>query len=370
MVDLERLAARMIGMGFSGTSVTPETDALIKRGVRSVIFFSRNVESAQQFSDLAADVKSRTRDPLLTCVDQEGGRVMRLREPFTIIPPMRAVGQADDETIAYALGKILAVELRAINIDQDLAPVLDVDTNPDNPVIGPRSLGRSPQLVARLGVALIKGLQDHGVAACGKHFPGHGDTSQDSHHHLPTLSHDMDRMNQVELPPFKAAIAAKVASIMTSHVIFTPLDEKYPATLSKAVLDGILRKQLGYDGVVMSDDMQMKAIADNYGFDDAMVRGAQAGVDLFWVCHSAELQNRAIDCLIKAVQRGDLSQSRLVEANNRLDALFSQYVRPPRLGAIPATVGSAEHKSVVEQLLKRVDPEALVPLHDPTEPRS
>jgi beta-N-acetylhexosaminidase len=358
----------MVGIGFSGTSIPDETKALVARGVRSAIFFSRNVESAQQFADLAADVKSLTAEPLLTCVDQEGGRVMRLREPFTIIPPMRAVGQANDEKLTYELGKILALELRAINIDQDLAPVLDVDTTPTNPVIGPRSLGPDPQLVCKLGVALIRGLQDHGVAACGKHFPGHGDTTQDSHHFLPTLPHDIQRMERVELPPFQAAIRANVASIMTAHVLFTEMDSTYPATLSDTVLNGLLRKKLGYNGVVMSDDMQMKAIADHYGFDDAIVRGAAAGVDLFWVCHSAELQNRAIESLIKGVERGNLSQSRLLEANKRLDVLFSQYVRPPQRGPIPATVGSAEHKSVVEHLLKRVDPALLAPVHDPTEP--
>jgi beta-N-acetylhexosaminidase len=308
MADLEQLAARMVGIGFDGVQILPETDALIKRGVRAAIFFSRNVQGAQQFSDLAAEVKLRSTEPLLTCVDQEGGRVMRLREPFTIIPPMRAVGQANDEKLTYELGKVLAVELRAINIDQDLAPVLDVDTTPTNPVIGPRSLGPDPVLVSKLGVALIRGLQDHGVAACGKHFPGHGDTTQDRHHFLPTLPHAMDRMERVELPPFQAAIAAGVASIMTAHVLFTQMDDQYPATLSETVLNGLLRKKLGYTGVVMSDDMQMKAIADHYGFDEAVVRGAAAGVDLFWVCHSAELQNRAIDCLIRAVERGDLSQ--------------------------------------------------------------
>jgi len=292
---------------------------------------------------------------------------MRLREPFTIIPPMRAVGQANDEKLTYELGKVLAVELRAINIDQDLAPVLDVDTTPTNPVIGPRSLGPDPNLVSKLGVALIKGLQDHGVAACGKHFPGHGDTTQDSHHFLPTLPHDMQRMERVELPPFQAAIAAGVASIMTAHVLFTQVDDKYPATLSHAVLDGLLRKRLKYEGVVMSDDMQMKAIADHYGFDEAIVRGAAAGVDLFWVCHSADLQNRAVDVLIKAVESGLLSRARLEQANRRLDLLFQHYVKPGRRGKLPDTLGSPEHQSVVQQLLKRVDSAAaLHHAHDPT----
>ena len=358
----------MVGIGFSGISIPAETKSLIRRGVRSAIFFSRNVESPEQFANLAADVKDLSKDPVLTCVDQEGGRVMRLREPFTSVPPMRALGETNDENLAYQIGRVLARELRAINIDQDLAPVLDVDTNPDNPVIGPRSLGRTPDLVSRLGVALIKGLQDNGVAACGKHFPGHGDTSLDSHHHLPTLPHAMDRMRKIELPPFEAAIKAGVASIMTAHVIFSALDDKYTGTLSEPVMNGLLRKQLGFGGVVMSDDMQMKAIADHYGFDDAIVRGAQVGVDLFWICHHADLQNRAIDVLVKAVESGQLSRSRIEESNRRLDVLFSQYVKPGRRGPIPDHVGSSEHKAVVEQVLKRVDLAAVGAHHDPTEP--
>jgi beta-N-acetylhexosaminidase len=369
MRDLERLAARMVGIGFDGTSIPGEVDALIRRGVRFVIFFSRNVESAEQFAQLAADVKERTAgEPLLTSIDQEGGRVRRLRESFTTVPPMRAVGQADDEKLTYEIGKLLARELRAINIDQDLAPVLDVDTNPNNPVIGPRSLGATPELVARHGVALLRGLQENGVAACGKHFPGHGDTSQDSHHHLPTLNHSLDRLMRVEMPPFEAAIGAGVASIMTAHVIFTPLDAKYPATLSEAVLDGLLRKKLEFDGVVMSDDMQMKAIADNYGFDEAIVRGARAGIDLFWVCHEHALQNRAIDVLIRAVERGELSRSMLECASARIDKLFARFVRPAMRGPLPQWLGGPEHRAIVDEVLRRADADALRPMHDPTEP--
>jgi beta-N-acetylhexosaminidase len=176
----------------------------------------------------------------------------------------------------------------------------------------------------------------------------------------------MERMNRVELPPFEAAIAAGVASIMTAHVLFTQMDDKYPATLSRAVLDGLLRKRMKFDRVLMSDDMQMKAIADHYGFDEAIVLGAKAGVDLFWVCHSAELQNRAIDVLIKAAESGQLSQSRLEEANRRIDALFAHFVKPGRRGKLSAELGSPEHQSVVQELLKRVDAAALAETRDPT----
>jgi beta-N-acetylhexosaminidase len=294
--------------------------------------------------------------------------VQRLREPFTIIPPMRAVGQAGDAGLAYELGRVLARELRAVNVDMDLAPVLDVDTNPANPVIGARSFGRTPQLVSEMGVALLRGLQDAGVAACAKHFPGHGDTSQDSHHDLPRLEHAMDRLESVELIPFRAAIGAGVAAIMSAHVIFTPIDAARPATLSRPVLDGLLRKQLGFAGPIVSDAMEMKAIADHFGFADAIVRGADAGIDLFMVCHSAAQQNEAIDALVHAVERGDLSRERLDDAGRRLDALFARYVKPPRRGPLPERIGSAEHRAVAHRVTQRVDAAALAVGHDPTEP--
>lgn len=368
MNDFNRKIARMVGVGFEGTTTPTEVDALLQRGVDSVIFFARNVESPQQFAELTADIKNRAGRPIMTCIDQEGGRVQRLREPFTIIPAMGIVGQVGDEMLAEKLARIMARELRAVNIDMDLAPVVDVNTNPANPVIGARSLGADVKLVSKLATAIIKGLQSEGVAACAKHFPGHGDTSQDSHHMLPTLPHALERLMSVEIPPFQAAIAAGVSSIMTAHVIFTPIDDKYPATMSEPVLTGLLRKRLYYDGVVFSDDMQMKAIADHYGFDDAIVRSVNAGVDCFWVCHSHELQNRAIDVLIKAVENGKVPRERVEQSNARLDRLFAAYAKPPVNSALEEIIGAGEHRAVAEEIVRLSQiPAAVGPQHDPTE---
>ena len=369
MTNLERAAAKMVCAGFHGTRVPGELADLIARGIGGIVFFSRNVESPQQFADLAADLKDLAGGrPLLTSIDQEGGRVMRLREPFTIIPPMRAVGAAGDERLAREIGRVLARELRAVNVDMDLAPVLDVDTNPDNPVIGARSFGRDADLVARMGCALLRGLQDEGVAACGKHFPGHGDTSQDSHVDLPALNHPLERLLTVELRPFKAAIAAGVSAIMSAHVIFRPIDDKFPATLSEPVLNGLLRKRLMYDGVIISDAMDMKAIADHFGFDDAIVLGARAGIDLFMLCHSHEQQYRAIEVLAKAMENGELSKQRVAEAGERLDRLFAKFVKPPTRGKLPDFIGSAEHRAVAQRVIELSDPASHAVAHDPTEP--
>ncbi|HLL87868.1 MAG TPA: beta-N-acetylhexosaminidase, partial [Tepidisphaeraceae bacterium] len=283
MDDLERRIAGLFVIGFDGTTVPADARRLIDAGVAGAILFKRNIASASQFGGLCGELKRLAGRPFVTSVDQEGGRVARLRDDlgFTPVPPMRAVGAAGDERLAFDVGRVIGREVRAVNVDFDFAPVLDVDTNPANPVIGDRSFGRTPELVARVGAAVLRGIQSAGVAACGKHFPGHGDTSQDSHVDLPTLPHTLERLRRVELPPFRAAIDAGVASVMTAHVIFTPLDAKYPATMSRPALDGILRDDMRFDGVVVSDDLEMKAIAEHFGLEEAVVRGANAGVDLF-----------------------------------------------------------------------------------------
>lgn len=367
-LDIERLAARMVGIGFHGPQLTAAQRELIARGVRNVILFSRNIEDPQQLAGLTYDIKrSAGADPLMMSVDQEGGRVLRMREPFTLVPSARELGKIGDEKLAYQVGQILARELRAVNFDMNLAPVVDVDTNPGNPVISSRSFGESPELVSRMGVAVVRGLQDTGVGACAKHFPGHGDTSKDSHHELPTLpDHDLARLLRIELPPFQAVIAAGVASVMSSHVIYSPVDGVFPATLSRAIIDGLLRKRLGFDGLVVSDDMQMKAIADHYGFDDALVHGTLAGMDLFWICHSADLQDRAIRVLIKATQAGDIPRSRLEQAVRRQDAVFARFVRPPRRLPDVGAIGTASDQALAERIRRLAD--ATLPEgEDPTE---
>jgi beta-N-acetylhexosaminidase len=282
-------------------------------------------------------------------VDQEGGRVARLRgAPFTALPPMREIGRKGDDALARRVGRLLAFELRALGFDWDFAPVLDVDTNPANPVIGDRSFGADPQLVARMGVALGQGLEEGGVAACGKHFPGHGDTAVDSHLDLPALPHPLERLRRVELPPFAAFAKARLASLMTAHVVFEALEKGVPATMSKRVLVELMRQDLGFDGVLVSDDLEMKAIAQHYSIERAVVDGVNASVDLFLVCHHAEVQRRAIDALAAAVRDGRVSEQRLDEAIARLTALARRFARGPedRLSSL----GSAEHRELAQGL--------------------
>jgi beta-N-acetylhexosaminidase len=233
--------------------------------------------------------------------------------------------------------------------------VLDIDTNPANPVIAARSFGPTPELVTELGLALAAGLQEAGVAACGKHFPGHGDTSQDSHLQLPKLPHSLERLERVELVPFEAAAKAGIASFMTAHVLFEAVDSKHPATMSRPALTGILRQRLGYDGLVVTDDVEMKAIADNYGVEEVVRLGLDAGVDHFLCCHTAQLAHRAIDAIVRAVESGKLSQAILDNATRRFAAVCARFEKPVGSDAALAILRSPEHLDLVARISSAVD---------------
>ncbi|MHB8420421.1 MAG: beta-N-acetylhexosaminidase [Myxococcales bacterium] len=327
-MDLDRLAASLVVLGFDGLEPPPETKALLDRGVSGAILFKRNVVTPAQTAGLCASLKRHVARPFLLCVDQEGGRVARLREGFTPVPPMRRLGDLGDEALAERTGRLLGEECRAVGFDLDFAPVVDVDSNPQNPVIGDRSFGRSPAVCGRLGAAVARGLQSAGVAACAKHFPGHGDTLQDSHRTLPRLPHGLARLREIELPPFAALVGAGVATIMTAHVVFEALDPGLPATFSPKVL-GLLREELGFQGVIVSDDLEMAAVAERWPFDEAAALSIAAGCDLLLVCHGAERQALAIDGIRRAAEGSAAARERLQEAAARVTALRERWARPP-----------------------------------------
>ena len=343
--------AGLLCVGFTGTAPSPEVLELVRRGVGGVILFSRNLVDAAQVSELTAALKRAAGRPLLVSIDQEGGRVARLRAAhgFTELPPMRALGQAGDEALAHRVGRLLGLELRAVGIDQDYAPVVDVDTNPANPVIGDRSLSRDAAEVGRLGAALARGLQSVGVAACAKHFPGHGDTSQDSHVDLPRLPHTLARLRAVELPPFTALARAGVAAVMTAHVVFEALDADRPATLSPAVM-ALLRTECGFAGCCVSDDLEMKAITAHLPLEVVAPGAVAAGVDQLLICHTPAVQHAAIDLVRRAVEDGRLPRERLREAMARVAGLLA-YAGPapdPRLAA--AALRTPEHLALAARI--------------------
>jgi beta-N-acetylhexosaminidase len=360
MDDFDRAAARCVFVGIKGTSPRPEELELIHRGVGGVILFSRNVQDPAQVAELSRSLKAAAMGPLLICIDQEGGRVQRLRPPhWTAWPSMRRLGEIDQlggvgtvngTALAERVGRMIAVELSACGIDLDFAPVMDVDTNPNNPVIGDRSFSRDPRRVARLGVALAQGLERGGVASCVKHFPGHGDTSQDSHLTLPRLAHDKHRLWEVELVPFVAAARAGLASVMTAHVRFEAFD-RLPATLSPVSLS-LLRKDVEFKGCCISDDLEMRAISDIWGVPDAAELSVAAGCDAVLVCHTLQAQHDSIDAVARGARAGPLSRERLAEASARVQALH-KFARPA--GAIDpaqaaAACASEEHRTFAAQL--------------------
>jgi beta-N-acetylhexosaminidase len=365
--DLETQAARLFTVGFYGKAVTGDLEKLVARGVGGVIFFARNIGQPAEVADLTSTIKRLAGRPVFLALDQEGGQVSRLRQGFTEIPPMRALGVSGSPTLAREVGELIGREVGAGGFDMNYAPVLDVDTNPDNPIISARSFGRTPELVSELGVALAAGLESAGVAACGKHFPGHGDTSQDSHLELPRLSHSLERLEQVELKPFAAAVKAGIPSMMTAHVVFEPLDPVYPATMSRPVVHGILRDKMGYDGLIVTDDIEMRAIADHYGVEETVVRGLNAGVDHFLCCHTADIAHRAIEAVIHAVEHGTISRQTLGTANRRIARFATRYARPAVAKPDLSVLRSEAHLAVIERLLEGVDPEITDVGMDPTE---
>jgi beta-N-acetylhexosaminidase len=292
-------AGQLLFVGFPGESAPDLLLERVREGrVGGVVLFRRNLESPEQARALIASLRAAApaEAPLLVAMDQEGGRVQRLREPWTVWPPMRRVAEHGDPARTAAVAAALARELRDLGVGLDFAPVVDVDTNPANPVIGDRAFAATPEEVGRHAAAFVAALQAGGVAACAKHFPGHGDTAQDSHHELPRLDHELERLRRVELPPFRAAIRAGVASVMTAHVLLPRLDPERPATLSPAALR-LLREELGFDGVVFSDDLEMRAVADRFPISERVLGSLRAGVDALLVCSDVSLWCEALAAL-------------------------------------------------------------------------
>ena len=291
--------------------------------------------------------------PLLVATDQEGGRVARLRAPFTPFPAARVVGQAGDPGLAREAARVTAVELRQVGINWNFAPVADVNSNPANPVIGDRAFGTTPETATPFVEAQIAGLRAGGVLSCAKHFPGHGDTTLDSHYDLPTVAGDLAAMEARELVPFRAAVEAGVDAIMTAHILFPAVDPSgLPATMSRLILTDLLRGELGFNGLVVTDCLEMKAVADRWGTPRAALLAAQAGADLLLVCHTFERQRATYDTLLAAARSGELPVERVDEAAGRILAAKRRLAPPPPLFD-PARIGAPEHIAVARALAEK-----------------
>jgi beta-N-acetylhexosaminidase len=358
--DFRRHVGQIAIAGFAGHSIPSDLRLLAREfDLGGIILFARNVEAPEQVAEISREAQSLAREfPLWVSVDQEGGRVARLKSPFTAWPPMATLGRSGDERLAERFARALAAELKAVGISLDYTPVLDVHTNPSNPVIGDRALAERAEDVARLGRAIIMALEAEGIAACGKHFPGHGDTSTDSHHELPLIEHPPDRLYAIELVPFRAAIEAGVACIMTAHILIPALDEERPATLSPRIVNGLLKGELGYTGLVVSDDLEMRAISERYGIPDATVAAIAAGCDAVLMCGaSQEQQVAALEAVIRAAEDGTLPLARLEDALARHRRVKERFLAPahprPLAGAaLRAALGRDEHQAIAAEMAR------------------
>src|SRR6266581_343084 len=318
-MSLEQKVGQVFMLGFEGTTLNAANRALVNGlHLGGVTLFARNVDTAAQVAQLDADLQTIADPlPLFISVDQEGGLVVRITDGATIFPGNMAVGATGDPTLARKVADASASELLAMGINMDLAPVVDVNTNPLNPVIGVRSFGSDVSLVSEFGVQTIQGLQSSGVSAVGKHFPGHGDTSVDSHRGLPVVPHSLERLQALEFLPFKAAIQAGVDGIMTAHLYLPAIEpqQDLPATLSKTVLTGLLREQLGYQGLILTDALDMDAIKKDRAAAEAAVQAFEAGADMLLIAGiNADDRLHLGDgppALLAAVQSGRVSEDRL-----------------------------------------------------------
>jgi beta-N-acetylhexosaminidase len=358
---LRRQIGQLLIAGFNGHTIPPELRSLAKEfGLGGVILFARNVSEPEQVAELAFDASRLVPElPVWVSIDQEGGRVARLKAPFTEWPPMATLGRSGDVRLAERFARALAAELKTVGITLDYAPVLDIHTNPKNPVIGDRALAEKAEDVARLGAAIIRTLQGEGIAACGKHFPGHGDTSTDSHLELPLVEHPPDRLRRVEFLPFTAAIQAGVATIMTAHVLVPSLDDKRPASLSRRIVYDILRDELKYEGVILSDDLEMKAIAAEYEVPSAAVLAIQAGCDGALICSGDhDTQAAALEALVHAVEDERVPMSRIDDAMLRQRRAKERFLaapvaaRPLAGRALREALGRDEHRAIADEMAR------------------
>ena len=378
LAERKRYAGQRVMIGFGG----PAVDDDLRRLVRELkpcgfVLFARNIVEPGQVRDLLRELGSLVEKahPALFAVDQEGGRVQRLKAPATLWPPMRAVGRVADRkkdgaaTLTAEVARAVATELRAVGFNLDFAPVADVDSNPKNPIIGDRAFAADAEDVAWHVAAFVKAMQDEGVVACAKHFPGHGDTSVDSHLDLPVVEKDLPELQHTELVPFRAAVEAGVGSVMSAHVVFPAWDEQYPATLSPRILPGLLRAPpaapkpgrrnqpreggLGFDGVVFSDDLEMKAVAGRWSIDDQVRLATGATIDVMLCCKEPGLQAAMFESLVRAQELDpNVFQASRTSAK-RVQALRERFFLTPRAPVSLDVLGCSAHQALAERLRER-----------------
>ena len=341
--------------GFNGLELSEETSSFLSQAnIGGVILFTANYESAAQVAELANQVQEcRTELPLWVSVDYEGGKVQRFKKPFTKIPDAATLAATDSPKLAFELSELIARELKAVGINVNFAPVADINTNSKNPVIGSRSYGNNEEIVSKMVSAMVRGHCTQGVQPCVKHFPGHGDTATDSHYSLPKINVPLETLLEREVKPFVKAIKSRCSMVMTGHILNPHIDPEFPATLSVKTLRELLRKQLRYSRVIVTDDMEMKAITDNFGAEDAPRLAIEAGCDLL-VYRTEAAARHAYEACLKALETGKLAPEIVFEAEARLKSLKKDALQPYQVAAV-AEVGKKIGTPDGQDLVARIE---------------
>ncbi|MEK0313111.1 beta-N-acetylhexosaminidase [Cohnella sp. 56] len=358
-MSLEEKIGQMILAGFVGNSLP---DAATLRMIREdriggIILYKDNIADLPKTVKLVNAIKAANAKagnaPIFVSVDQEGGKVSRLPASYVKIPEAAVVGQTGETELAQRMGELLARQVGSAGFNMDFAPVLDINSNPDNPVIGTRSFGATADVVKRMGLAAMRGLREQGVVSVVKHFPGHGDTSVDSHLDLPVLNKTADQLAKLEWLPFEAAIGQQADAVMVAHILFPKIDPDAPASFSRVIIGDQLRGKLGYDGVVITDDMTMGAIAKHYELADAAVRSVEAGSDILLVAHGYDVERSVYKALLAAAKSGRLTQARIDESVTRILTLKERYKLTDKSLPVPdlkqLNADTAAWKKQVEQ---------------------
>lgn len=329
-MSLDEKIGQLVISGFYGTTLDENILKLIKENkISGVILFNRNVKDSNTLLSLNNSLKESNKNnklPLFISVDEEGGSVTRMPKDIKRLPTNKYIGSLNNKDLSYKVGEILGEQLSYFGFNMNFAPVLDINSNPNNPVIGDRSFGNNKDIVASLGTSTMKGIQSKNIISVVKHFPGHGDTSVDSHVNLPVVNYDINRLNSFEFVPFKTAIQNGAYAVMVGHILLPKIDNKYPSSMSYEIVTNILRKDLGFNGLIVSDDMTMGAITENYSIEEAAVKSINAGVDLLLVCQKYENTENVLKALKEAVLNGTISKERLDNALYNIISIKKKYL--------------------------------------------
>ena len=342
-------------VGLTAPELTQEEQAIIQDyPFGGFILFGHNCAEPLQILTLCGALwKTGKKIPPFIAIDEEGGRVHRLPEPFTHFPAARLIGRAHDPDLAYQAGRATAIELALVGINLNFGPVLDVNSNPRNPVIGDRSFGSEPREVITASGPWTQGLRDGGIIPCGKHFPGHGDTGTDSHVDLPVVKKPLAELETVELPPFVNACRQRIESLMTAHVVYPSVDAKLPATLSYPIIDGLLRSHLGYRRLVFGDDMEMKAITDHYEADEVPLLSVGAGVDVLLYGHELSKAVHAFEVLYLAAERDNAIRDQVEASYRRIEKLKRRFLKSftgVAARELTKKLSRLEHQRIVDKI--------------------